>query len=87
MPDDQAPAEGGDSGAGTSLLYSLAIFYLLVGVFTVILAWVVPGVIISASVAFTLLGSIVIVASIVQVTYTAELSSSLCGTCPPPSKT
>lgn len=83
MPEGEV-AESGDTGAGTSLLYTLAIFYLLIATFIIILSWVVPGIVVSASVAFTLLGAIIFVAAVVQVVYTAEVAAALCGSCPAP---
>lgn len=81
---EAAAAEAGDSGAGTALLYTLSIFYLLIATFIIIISWIIPSIVISASVAFTLLGSVIFVAAVIQLVYTAELSATLCGSCPPP---
>jgi hypothetical protein len=84
MSDSGASAEAGDMGGGTSLFYSLAVFYLLISVFIIIVAWIVPSIVLSASVTFTLLGSIIFISSIIQLVYTADLAATLCGKCPPP---
>lgn len=79
-----APVESGDTGAGTALHYSLAVFYMLMAMFIIIIAWIVPGIALAASVTFTLIGGIIFVGSIIQLVYTAEIAAVLCGKCPPP---
>jgi len=81
---EPAVAEVGDSGGGTALHYSLAVFYMLIATFIIIVAWIIPSITVSASVVFTLLGSILFIASIIQLVYTSELASTLCGKCPAP---
>lgn len=83
MSDKEAP-EKGDGGGGTALHYSLAIFYLLMSVFTIILSWIIPSIPLSASVTFTLVGCIIFIGALLQVVYTSELAATLCGSCPPP---
>jgi hypothetical protein len=79
-----AGAEAGDSGAGTALHYSLALFYLLIATFIIVVAWIIPNINMTASITFTLLGAVIFVCAIIEIVYTAELSASLCGKCPPP---
>lgn len=71
--------ETGDSGGGTALHYSLALFYILIATFVIICAWIIPSIQIAASVVFTLLGCLIFIAGIIQVVYTSELAASLCG--------
>ena len=82
---EAAAAESGDTGgAGTALLYTLSIFYLLIAAFIIVLAWILPSISISSSVAFTLLGAVLFVSGVIQLVYVSELAASLCGSCPPP---
>lgn len=87
MSDSGATAEAGDIGGGSSLFYSLAVFFMLISTMVIIFAWIIPGIVLSASVTFTLLGSIIFISSIVQIVYTADLAATLCGKCPPPAPT
>jgi hypothetical protein len=87
MSDEAGGGESGSdiSGGGTALNYALAIFYLLVATFMIILAWVIPGIVMSASVSFTILAAIIFMTAVVQIVYVSEVAATLCGKCPPPS--
>jgi hypothetical protein len=78
-----AAAAAGDEG-GTSLNYALALFYLLVSVFMIILAWIIPGIVIAASVGYTILACVIFIAAVVQIAYVAQIAATYCGKCPQP---
>jgi len=84
MSNEDAPKAdietGGKGQSSASLQYALAIFYLLIGSFMIILSWILPNMNIASSVAFTLLGILIFITAVVQVVHVSEIVETTCGT-------
>lgn len=60
----------------TSLLYALAVVYLLFGLLIIIMAVAIPGLATTPVVAFAVVGGIVFIAALLQIIYTSRLAVS-----------